>query len=345
MSLVIWIAVILLVLVLVTLFRVGTLMDVMKKKNDDEDSGNRINASIFVLFFIGGLTLFGWYSIAEYDNYTLPLASVHGEMTDALFWWTTAVVCFVFIGVHVLIVLFAFKYQHKKDNKATFVSHNNKVEVIWTVIPFIVLTLLLGTGFKTWYDIFDKAPSDAEVVEVTAYQFAFQSRYPGKDGKLGNRDYTLIDAENLLGMDFTDQASNDDFTPGQIHIPKGKPVVFKIRANDVIHSVYVPHFRMQMNAVPGMPTQFWFVPTKTTAEMAEEVGDPDFQYELVCNKICGRGHFGMRHIIVVDEEEDYKKWYASQKSWTSMNPDYVAKVLKNAAKDEIVSASLSTSEN
>lgn len=337
MSAIIWIAIILIVLVLVTLFRVGTLMDVMKGKKKESDGDNRLNASLFILFVIGGFVMFAWYSITRFDEYNLPLASEHGERTDNLFWWTTAVVCFVVFVIHTLIAYFSFKYQYKEGKKASFVSHNNKVEVIWTVIPFVVLSLLIGTGFKTWFDIFEKAPDEAEVIEVTAYQFAFQSRYPGKDGQLGKKDYTLIDVDNQLGMDFSDKASLDDFTPGQIHIPKGKPVLFKITAKDVIHSVYVPHFRMQMNAVPGMPTQFWFVPTKTTAEMAEETGKPDFQYELVCNKICGRGHFGMKHIIVVDEEEDYKKWYASQKSWASMNPDYVAKVLGENSTEELAS--------
>ena len=107
---------------------------------------------------------------------------------------------------------------------------------------------------------------------------------------------------------------------------KGKPVLLNIRARDVIHSFYSPHFRLQMNAVPGMPTRFWFVPTKTTAEMRVETGNPDFNYELVCNKICGKGHFGMKYLIVVDEPEEYEKWYAEQQPWLKQNPDYLAQV-------------------
>jgi hypothetical protein len=112
------------------------------------------------------------------------------------------------------------------------------------------------------------------------------------------------------------------------------PVELKIRAKDVIHSVFIPHFRLQMNAVPGMATRFWFTPTKTTEEMRAELDNPDFNYELVCNKICGKAHFAMRYIVVVDDPEDYEEWKAKQQPWLKNNPDYLSKVpdkLKNLA--------------
>jgi cytochrome c oxidase subunit 2 len=127
-------------------------------------------------------------------------------------------------------------------------------------------------------------------------------------------------------MDFTDKAAFDDFIPTALHVPKGRPVLLNIRARDVIHSVYSPHFRLQMNAVPGMPTRFWFVPTKSTADMRLETGNPEFNYELVCNKICGKGHYAMRYIIIVDEPEDYDQWYADQQSWLKLNDDYLSEV-------------------
>ncbi|MFQ3575179.1 MAG: cytochrome c oxidase subunit II, partial [Cytophagales bacterium] len=98
---------------------------------------------------------------------------------------------------------------------------------------------------------------------------------------------------------------------------------FKIRARDVLHSVYLPHFRQKMDAVPGMPTSFWFVPKYTTAEMKDITGNPDFKYEVACTEICGRGHFAMRFLLVVDEHEDYKKWLAEQESWLVQNPDLI----------------------
>ena len=114
--------------------------------------------------------------------------------------------------------------------------------------------------------------------------------------------------------------------PREIHLPKGKPVLLKIRARDVLHSVFLPHFRVKMDAVPGMPTQFWFVPTKTTAEMRAETGNPDFNYELACTEICGRGHFSMRLIVVVDEPAEYEQWKSEQGSFLSKNPDYISKI-------------------
>ncbi len=326
LNIVIWLAVILVGAILVTIFRAHTLVQVMKgKKADQVGKSNNVNAILFMVFLVLGTVLFGVYSYTEFDRYTVPVASEHGEITFRLFWITMAVTIFVFISTHIFLFYFAYKYKHKEGAKAYFYPHNDKLEMIWTIIPAIVLTLLIWSGFSAWVKITDQAPENAEVIEIVGYQYAWGSRYPGKDKQLGRHNYQLIDSENQLGVDFTDKNALDDFQSREIHVPKGKPVLFKIRALDVIHSVYVPHFRLQMNAVPGMPTQFWFVPSKTTAEMREETGNEDFQYELVCNKICGKGHFAMRSIIVVDEPEDYEKWYASQKSWLSKNPDYVVK--------------------
>ena len=168
------------------------------------------------------------------------------------------------------------------------------------------------------------------------YQFAWAYRYPGKDGELGKSDFRKIDAINSMGIDLGDQKSHDDFIPTQLVLPKDKPVLLKIRGRDVIHSVYNPHFRMQMNAVPGMPTQFWFVPTVSTAEMREKTGNPDFNYELVCNKICGKSHYGMKGIITVLEQDEYDSWYKEQQdnAWLKQNPTYMSQVpqeLKEAA--------------
>ena len=327
LSLVIWLAVILVIAILVTIFRAHTLVQVMKEEKVDEvGSSNNINAVLFMLFLIGGVILFAGYSYTQFDRYTVPVASEHGAITFRLFWITMAVTCFVFVLTHIFLFYFSFKYRYKKGQKAHFYPHNDKLEMIWTIVPAIVLTLLIWSGFSAWQRITSQAPENAEVVEIVGYQYAWSSRYPGKDKSLGKYNYQLIDDENQLGIDFSDKSATDDFLPREIHIPKGKPVLFKIRARDVIHSVYVPHFRLQMNAVPGMPTQFWFVPTKSTADMRAETGNEEFQYELVCNKICGKGHFAMRHIIVVDEPAEYEKWYASQKSWLSKNPDYAAKL-------------------
>ena len=326
-NVVIGLAVLLILVILLTLIRVGNLIGLVQKKDDEPvDSTNKVNAALLMVFLVFGLVIFFWYSSAEFENYTVPLASEHGKATDSLFWWTTGITSVVFVITHILLFYFSYRYQYKKNTFATFFAHNNKLEVLWTAVPAVVLMFLIGGGLLTWWEIFDKAPEEAEVVEVFGFQFAWASRYPGADNALGNHNYKLIDDDNKLGVDYTDPNAKDDFLPREIHIPKGKPVLFKIRARDVIHSVYVPHFRLQMNAVPGLPTQFWFVPTKSTEDMRLETGNPEFNYELVCNKICGKGHFAMKHIIVVDEPDEYEAWKKEQTPWLEKNPEYLAKI-------------------
>ncbi len=337
LNFIIVIAVVLVLAILITVFRVITLVNVAKgEASKSVPSNNKINAILLILFLLAGIFGFFYYSFGGLDDdFVQPLASEHGAVTDRLFWITMGITCFVFIVTQIFLFGFAYRYQHKEGRKADFYPHNNTLEVIWTAVPAVVLALLIVSGWKAWTDITGKAPDESEVIEVMGYQFSWYVRYPGADKRLGGSDYQKMDVSNTMGIDFTDQASFDDFVPTQLVLPKGRPVHLKIRAKDVIHSVFQPHFRMQMNAVPGMPTRFWFVPTKTTEEMREETGNPDFNYELVCNKICGYGHFGMKYNILVLEADEYDQWYAEQQAWLKLNEDYLSKVpddLKEAAR-------------
>jgi cytochrome c oxidase subunit II len=325
---VIAIGVILVIAILLTIFRIQTLVSVAKssEKKTKAPTGNNTNALLFLLFLVGSFILMFWYSIKEFDNYQLPIASEHGVVTDQLFWVTMAITGVVFLITHVLLFWFSYRYKYQENKRAYFFPHNDRLEVIWTIVPALVLTVLVISGWQAWSDITSKAPDDAEEVEIMGYQFAWRVRYPGMDNNLGNYDFRLIDAENEFGMDFTDKASFDDFTPRDMVLPKGKPVLLRIRARDVLHSVFAPHFRLKMDAVPGMPTQFWFVPTKTTEEMRIETGNPNFTYEIACTEICGRGHFSMRLQVVVLEPEEYEKWKSEQQPWLANKPDYLAKV-------------------
>ncbi|WBL43607.1 cytochrome c oxidase subunit II [Algoriphagus halophytocola] len=315
------VGVLLLLSIIWMVYRIQTLVSVVKGSDKKIASGsNKVNAILFIVFLLGAGALMFWYSIKEFDNYQLPIASEHGAVTDKLFWISMAVTGVVFLITHVLLFIFPYKYQYKEDRKATFYPDNNKLEVMWTVVPAIVLAGLVISGWMAWSDITEPAPENAHVVEIMGYQFAWEARYPGKDKVLGDYDYRLISATNSGGVDYTDKNALDDFPAQVIVIPKGEPVLFKIRARDVLHSVFAPHMRLKMDAVPGMPTRFWFVPTKTTAEMREETGNPEFEYEIACTEICGRGHFGMRKVIEVVEPEEYQKWFASQKSFIEMNP-------------------------
>ncbi len=313
------------VVALVLLFRASTLLDVYKNNFKSRvDSYNKLNAAMFIVVLVLGVGGFIWYSYVTMEKMLPESASVHGIETDYWFWFSMIVILIPFVITHVLLFAFSYIYQYKKESKAYFYPHNGKLELIWTVVPAIVLTLLVLSGYKTWTDITSDSPKDAEVIEVMGKQFAWQVRYPGKDNKLGTYNYKLIDAVNEFGVDFKNsKASLDDFVPREIHIPKGLPVLFKIRARDVLHSVFAPHFRLKMDAVPGMPTKFWFIPRLSTQDMRDKLGNQNFNYELACTEVCGRGHFAMKFIIVVDEPEDYKKWYASQETWLSQNPDYL----------------------
>jgi cytochrome c oxidase subunit 2 len=186
------------------------------------------------------------------------------------------------------------------------------------------MALLIFKGLETWNAITDPASKEAEVIELVAQQFAWTARYPGKDKELGKFDFRLIDASNEFGLNLAEDPNTyDDFKAAQLHLPKGKEVLLKIRAKDVLHSVYLPHFRVKMDAVPGMSTHFKFTPTKSTADMRLETHNPEFNYELACAEICGKGHFSMRLIVIVDEPAEYEKWKSEQESWLKQNPDYM----------------------
>ncbi|WP_053093791.1 cytochrome c oxidase subunit II [Rufibacter radiotolerans] len=323
-------SIILLLVILYLLFKIQVLASIFKGSyRKDIGKSNRVNAALMLVFFFVMGGLFIWSFMDSQKDMILPVASEHGIDIDSMFWLTMAVIGFVFVLTHILLFVYSYRYQHKEGKRAYYYPHNNKVEIIWTVIPAIVMALLVFSGWKTWAKITSPAPESAVVVEIMGKQFNWLVRYPGGDNKLGLVKHTLIDATNEFGLDLTDKNAQDDFPaePSAFHVPKGQPVLLKIRARDVIHSVFLPHFRVKMDAVPGMPTSFWFIPTKTTSEMQTETGNPDFNYELACTEVCGRGHFAMKMTMIVDEPEEYQKWVATQQAKT------FAKQLQGSATD------------
>jgi cytochrome c oxidase subunit 2 len=270
------------------------------------DSYNNTNAYGVLLFWVLGTVAGVWSFMVAKPDFLPVAASAHGAVTDKMFWVSMAVVTSAFFFSNSLLFFFAFKYRYNKNRKATFYPVNHKLELIWTVIPAIIMAILVFTGWRTWRDITSQAPSEAVVIELTGHQFGWYVRYAGvDDNQLGNYNYKLIDETNNIGIDFTDKNSFDDFTATELHLPKGKPVLLKIHAQDVLHSVYLPFHRVKMDAVPGMPTKFWFTPTISTDEMRAKLGKNDFNFKLNCTEICGRGHFGMAITVFVDEPEDY----------------------------------------
>ncbi|MBD0368011.1 MAG: cytochrome c oxidase subunit II, partial [Flavisolibacter sp.] len=246
-------------------------------------------------------------------------ASDHGERIDTMLWITIIITGIVFIITQVLLFWFSYRYQEREERRAFYYPHNNRLEVIWTVIPAISLTILVGFGLYYWFQITGEAPKNAQVIEVTGKQFAWEFRYPGKDGVLGRRYYKEVDeaAGNPLGQIWSDKANQDDiYVSNEMHVMVGRPVKLVIGAKDVIHDVGLAHFRMKMDAVPGIPTTMWFTPKYTTRQMREKYG-PDFNYEISCDQMCGKGHFGMRGTIIVESEAEFKVWLATQQ------PQYV----------------------
>ncbi len=342
MSLIIGLGVVLVLAILYLIFRIGNLVGLVKGKKEEGTSWNSVNAYLLMLFMILGLIGFFWYSFVHFDSYNLPVASEHGEVTDYLFWVTMAVTVVAFVLIFIVMFWFTFKYRYEEGRKAAFFADDHKLEIVWTVVPAIVLALLIFSGLRAWNDITGPASKDAVVIELIGQQFLWTARYPGtKDKQLGKHNYKMIDASNEFGLDLSDKNTFDDFKSLELHLPKGQEVQLMIRAKDVLHSVFLPHFRLKMDAVPGMHTTFKFVATKSTADMRAETGNPNFNYEMACTEICGRGHFSMRFpVFVHDSVEDYEKWMASQEAWLKQNPEYLQRVPAELREAAIIKAGI-----
>lgn len=277
---------------------------------------NKTQANLMPVFLVLYFAFIVWQLVAWGDFMLPEAASEHGVVVDGLMNTTWIIIIPVFVITHILLFYFAWKYVYNKDRKAEYFPHNNKLEVLWTAIPALVLLILILYGLSIWNETMKPLTAEDDPVEIEIYarQFDWTARYPGDDGKFGKADVKLIGGVNSLGMDSTDQNSWDDkLVKAEFVIPVNRPVQFYFRSQDVIHSAYMPHFRAQMNCVPGMVTRFNFVPTKTTEEMREITGDPEFYYQLLCNKICGAAHYNMGMEITVVSEEDYEEWLAEQK--------------------------------
>ena len=303
------------VMVLVRLANVAQLASHLsgEKDEDDQDKDNKVNAWLMVAFLWLGLFLLV-YMIFQYKKFMLPVsASEHGVGLDNLMNINWVILFVVFFITQILLFTFAFKYRYNKNRRGYFYHDNNKLEVIWTVIPAVVLIAMVFAGLKQWNAITQAKHNDAMYVQIYGKQFDWTVRYSGKDNTLGKSSFRKINDNNPLGVDSLDPASADDIITKELHMPVGIPIDVVINSRDVIHSFFLPHFRVQMNAVPGMNTHFYFKPTITTAKMREITKDDKFDYVLLCNKICGVAHYNMKMKVVVDEPADFKAWLSKEK--------------------------------
>jgi cytochrome c oxidase subunit 2 len=306
------------------------------------DSDNKTNGYLLFAFliFIYGITIF---SFAKYGKMLLPeAASDHGAEYDYLMLISMIIIFFVQTVTQALLHYFGYKYRGEKGKRALFYADNDRLEFIWTIIPVIVLAGLILWGLYTWTNIMDvNEDDDPLIVELYGQQFNWTARYGGEDNVLGQANVRMIDINkaNVLGLDESDTYAADDVIVKELHLPVGRKVNFKIRSQDVLHSAYMPHFRAQMNAVPGMTTEFSYKPIITTEEMrqrpeivdkvkrtneiraeraanGEDNSDPwEFDYILLCNKICGKSHYNMQMKIIVESQEEYDAWMAEQKTF------------------------------
>tara|TARA_B110000305_G_scaffold95704_1_gene107757 strand:- start:15377 stop:16771 length:1395 start_codon:yes stop_codon:yes gene_type:complete len=431
------------VIAIAQLVRVYELTYKLKNRGEHEipNRDNNLNAKLmlgFMMFqFLGFIYLmlkYGWTGRGE------P-ASLQGVETDWLLNVNFIIIILVFFITNFLLFFFAYKYVRKPGVKATYYSHNNKLEIIWTIVPAVVLGVIIILGLKSWTELTAQSSDKAEKIELFAYQFAWIARYSGEDNTLGKFDYKLTTGNNELALmtestidtslnemklsienlesklkqvnfdylvsayrglssnssfksgidkaaqeilvsdfnlaeaeaefkhlygdhignhghleialeapnqetqtiigdleqqlsikerlyrglvqmkqnhnpDVDKYALNDILQKDTLYLCKGRDYEFSFRSKDVIHSAYFPHFRAQMNVVPGMPTRFKFTPSLTTNEMRKSKNDEKFNFVLMCNKICGGAHYKMKMIVVVYPEAEYNTWMASKKTAT-----------------------------
>ncbi len=339
-SLLVIIVLVLLAIALWQLTKIFDLTQVGSNSDNSEiatDKDNNIQG--YLMFsFLAFIYIFTIYGLIKWGPLVLHTpASAHGGQVDNLMNITWILIFIVQAITQVLVHYFAFKYRGKEGQKALFFADNNKLEAVWSIIPAVVLAGLILYGLYAWTNImFVDEDEDTVVIELYAQQFNWKARYSGEDNVLGKANVRYIEGVNAVGIDLADPYSQDDIVVTELHIPKGKKILFKMRSQDVLHSAYMPHFRAQMNCVPGMVTQFAFEPIYTTAEyrelpfMVEKVaninalrakksealvakGEPaldpyTFDYLLLCNKICGASHYNMQMKIIVDTPEDYQAW-------------------------------------
>ena len=329
-----------LILVYVVIMQVGKAVELVSLMKTEEERYEESSKTVAFWFTLTGIFLAAFIAYTTYTSwhkFLPPPASAHGVWISHLITYILVLTGIIFVVTNFLLFYFTWKYRYRKDRKAYYYPYNNKIEVIWTVVPTLVFITIIGFSLDTWLKIFSEAPTEAIRIEATAKQFSWYIRYGGADNELGPRDFTLTSSDNELGVKWKDKRSKDDFLATEdIVLPVNKPVLVHIGALDVIHNFYLPEFRLMMDAVPGVPTKFWFRPTITTEEMRKIKNDPNFDYELACNQLCGQGHWNMRRVVKIVSEKEYKQWLSQQKPYVESN---VAS-LNNSSSDNKLTAEL-----
>ncbi len=382
MNLFILLVLVLAIIAIAQLTKVYDLSRSLRNTREEEITAadNRLNANAWIVwmvaFFAGVIYLY-----VKYGDYLPESASEHGVAVDKLMSVNIWMITIVFFIVNYFLFTFANKYRFNPARRAKFFAHDNRLEMLWTLVPGVTMAFIIVYGLITWNNMTGAASPEAMQIELYSKQFDWTARYPGENKVFGAADFNLIGTTNALGLvteegvaaklaeidhniaetekaiangvaegtmpdsykeSLEDQlyklkrhkqrildlkenelngisqwkaGADDKLVKGEFHIPVGQEIEFVFRSQDVIHSAYMPHFRSQMNCVPGVPTRFKMKPTITTAEMRQKLGNDKFDYILLCNKVCGAAHFNMKMTVVVDTPEDYAVWLAEQKSF------------------------------
>ncbi len=361
-----------------------------KREEDVDLADNNMNANLWILSLLALLGSF-FYLIFEYKDAMLPEpASLHGVEIDQLMDFNLWMICTVFVVMNIILMVFAWKYRYDLNKKAFYYPHNDKLELIWTVIPALTMAIIIIYGLNVWNNTMfnDEVAEDTIEIELYAKQFDWAARYAGSDNILGPSSFNFISGSNPLGVitpdvyDATIEDLNlqieslkntltneilshtaeeealenlerlkrhkirvlgfnrenveyfyaeDDIVvdKGVFYIPVNREVIFRVNSRDVIHSAFMPHFRAQMNAVPGMTTSFRMTPTITTSEMKQKTGNQEFDYILLCNKVCGAAHYNMKMTVKVVEEDEYQAWLDDQVAFVPEQPITTGVVVEN----------------
>ena len=346
-----FLTVVLLTVFIVQIGKARELVSIVRDDKNEEYEINKTQAGLGVIFMvlfllacIGSFIYYAPYMLGWGVN---TAASAHGPEVDYMFNLTLFITSIVFFATQVALFWFAWKYRGRPGHKAIYWAHNEQLEMVWMLIPAVAMTFLVVGGLKAWNEIMADVKEGEEYMEIeaTGFQFNWNIRYGGRDGKLGERDFRRIDATNGLGQNWADEKNIDDFNSGTIVLPVNKKIRVRITSRDVLHNFYLPHFRVKMDAVPGMPTYFVFTPTVTTDSMRARLSQdaawqvPDkkdptkkryetFDYVLACAELCGKKHYNMQVPLKVVTQEEYDEWFNAQEK----NSTYLSTV-RNSAKD------------
>ena len=200
----------------------------------------------------------------------------YGQDVDWLFYLIYYITGAIFLLVTATLIAFVVRYRYREGRRATYTHGNATLEIVWTIIPAIILIVLTLLSIPTWGRIEQQVPASDVHIRVTAKQFNWEVTYPGPDGQFDTPADVTLDNE--------------------LHIPAGKPAILHIRSKDVIHALFMPNLRFQQDAVPGREIVRWIEATKPG------------KYEIPCAELCGFGHSGMRGFLFVHTPEEYAQW-------------------------------------